>query len=109
MAQRTILIIEDDLDGSSASETVSFSVQGVEYQLDLSDKNAAKFQKALDPYINAARRVGGRKKSNGSSRGGSASVDTASVRAWAQANGLHVSTRGRISADVLEQYKAAGN
>jgi hypothetical protein len=109
MAQRTILIVEDDIDGSPAAETVSFILQGIEYQLDLSDKNLAKFNKALDPYLSAARRVGGRKRTGAAKPRGDSLIDNRAVRAWAESHGIEVSSRGRISAVVIEQYRAAGN
>jgi hypothetical protein len=97
----------DDIDGKPAAETLVFGVDGREFEIDLSEKNAAKLRKAMDPWIVSARRTGGR-------RGRpmtvvSSGVDTAAVRAWAASNGIDVSTRGRISADVVEQYRAAGN
>jgi site-specific recombinase XerD len=43
MAQRVVLI--DDIDGSEGSETVTYTVNGQEYEIDLSQKNAEKFHK----------------------------------------------------------------
>ena len=107
MARRTVLIVEDDLDGSEATQTLDFAFQGVEYQLDLSDSNVARFHAALEPYVSAARRVGGRKHSKGPSPRGSNGVDSAAVRVWAHANGIEISTRGRVSADIIDRYKSA--
>ena|SRR6478735_2713292 len=108
--QRTLIMLSDDLDGSEAAETVQLAVDGVSYEIDLSEKNVAKLRKALDPYLSAARRVGGRRRSSAkASSNGHGMVDNAAVRAWAASNGIEVSSRGRISADVVEQYRAAGN
>jgi hypothetical protein len=36
-------------------------------------------------------------------------AETAAIREWATANGLEVSTRGRIASTVLEAYENRGN
>ncbi len=105
MARKVVVEMQDDLDGSEASQTATFALNGVTYEIDLSDKNAAKLEKALAPFIEAGRRVGGRKKSTG----GNSGVDAGYVRVCALENGYEVSTRGRIPANVLEAYKAAAN
>jgi hypothetical protein len=107
MASRTTVELLDDVDGKPAAETVTFGLDGREFEIDLTEKNARALRKALEPWASSARRVGGRK-----SRGPSAAdtgVDTKAIRVWAAANGIEISTRGRISSDVLEQYQAAGN
>lgn len=124
MVQRTIVIFEDDIDGTEAVETIQITYQGVQYELDLSERNTAKLQKALDPYLSVARRVGGRRKPTmrprstdvvigdsvvGSSGADDSLIDNAAVRAWAASNGIRVSGRGRISRAVIDQYRAAGN
>ena len=38
----------DDLDGGAAVETVTFALDGANYELDLSKKNAGAFRKVLD-------------------------------------------------------------
>jgi len=105
MASHTVTLYEDDLDGSEAVGTIAFALEGVEYQIDLSDKNADKLRKALQPYVNAGRRVGGRRRSGAAKS--SSSSDTAAVREWAQGAGYEVSARGRVSAAVREAYEAA--
>jgi len=47
MAQQTTVRFVDDLDGSDASGTFDFSLDGRQYQIDLSDENAAKLRDAL--------------------------------------------------------------
>jgi Lsr2 len=108
MAQRVTVALEDDLDGGAADETVRFAVGGVAYEIDLSSKNAAAFRKQLSPFIERARKAG--------RRDGARPVRTAAsrqlsgdIRAWAQAQGLAVSERGRIPASVVERYQAASN
>lgn len=106
MAQKVQVILLDDLDGGEAEETVSFSLDGVPYEIDLSKQNAAKLRDAFAPYVGAARRAGGRRgRRGGGGRGGRA--DTSAVREWARGQGFKVSDRGRIPSDILEKYEAA--
>jgi len=106
MSKNVSVIVTDDLDGSGNAETVSFGFDGVTYEIDLAKKNRAKLEKALAPYIEAGRRVprGGRRAGG---RSGGASADRSAVRAWAKAEGLEVSDRGRVSAEIMRQYEAA--
>jgi len=104
MATRKSVIVTDDLDGSGGAETVSFSVDGVGYEIDLGDKNRAKFDRALAPFIEHGRRVSARSRRPAARR--AAIHDNAAIRAWAKSEGLSVSERGRISTDVIRQYEA---
>jgi hypothetical protein len=105
------VVTTDDMDGSPNAETVTFSFEGRNFEIDLSKKSRSALEKALKPYIDAARPVGSSRGSRGGSGRGrsrrASSVDLAAVRAWAAENGIAVSDRGRISASVLEQYQAA--
>ncbi len=116
MAQKTIVHLIDDLDGSEATQAVEFGYQGKTYQLDLSDQNASELEEALAPYIAAAQRAAGddgtgrRRRQPASApkpRSGGGDYDPKEVRAWAQSSGLEVPARGRIPGSVLEQFKAA--
>jgi hypothetical protein len=107
MAQRVQVILVDDMDGGNAEETVSFSLDGVAYELDLSKKNAAKLRDTFAPYVASARRVSKRGGRGRGRSGGARGTDTASVRQWARDQGLKVSDRGRIPADVVARYEAA--
>ncbi|TDD30792.1 Lsr2 family protein [Kribbella turkmenica] len=107
MAQRVQVVLEDDLDGGKAEETVTFGLDGTTYEIDLSKKNAAKLRDALSGYVGAARRVSGR-RGGGRARGrGRSASDSADIRAWAKENGYDVSERGRISAEVRAAYNEA--
>jgi len=108
MARSVSVVITDDIDGSPNAETVSFSVDGASYEIDLGEANRAKFEEVLTPYIESGRRITrGRGRSNSSvNRASAPKVDRAAVRAWARENGLQVSERGRISAETLKQYEA---
>ncbi len=105
MAQRVQIILEDDLDGGAASETVTFGLDGVTYEIDLNEKNASALREALAGYVGAGRRVSGRKSSGSSSR--SNSGELAKIREWARSNGFEVSDRGRISQKVRDAYAKA--
>jgi hypothetical protein len=109
MAKQTTTTITDDLDGTKDATEVAFSYNGTDFTIDLSKKNAAAFEKALKPYIDAAtkvsRRSSSRRTKSASSTG--ARQDLAQVREWAKSQGIEVSERGRVSASVLEQYDAA--
>jgi hypothetical protein len=110
MAKRVITTLEDDLDGSEANETIIFSIDGAEYEIDLNDAHANELREAMNKYTSVARKSAGRAKqtrraSNGNGNGnGNGSTDTKAVRAWAIENGIPISTRGRIQADVMERY-----
>jgi hypothetical protein len=107
MVRKTMILLEDDVDGSSAAETVQFSLDGVTYEIDLSGANAQKLRDAVEPYRAAARQIGGR-RSRPSAPISNGAVDNRAVRAWAESNGIVVNSRGRISADVIRKYRAAG-
>jgi hypothetical protein len=108
MAQRVNIVLEDDIDGSDADETVTFALDGVSYEIDLNGENAAKLRDALAPYVGHARRAAGRRAGGRTSAGrGSAKRDLADVREWARSNGHKVSERGRISAEVQAAYDKA--
>lgn len=114
MAQHTITKLVDDVDGSEASETVVFGLDGTAYEIDLNEAHAEDLREVLSPYVTVARRAGSQsggrgKRSRASSSAAAGDVNPKDVRAWAQANGIEVSARGRINAGVLEQYRAANN
>jgi hypothetical protein len=106
MAQKVHIVLVDDLDGSDATETVSFGLDGTSYEIDLNEKNATALRDALSGYVGHARKVGSssrRRKSAAASSGPGASE----IREWARANKMTVSDRGRVSAEVRQAYDAA--
>ena len=114
MAQQTTVRFIDDLDGSDAAGTFDFAIDGRQYQIDLSDENAAKLRDALAPYVGAARKAGGRTRGRAVRQTAVADKparsnreQTAAIRDWARANGHQVSDRGRISKSVMDAYQAA--
>jgi len=106
MAKTVNVVITDDLDGSPGAETVSFGVDGHSYEIDLGQKNLTRFQKSLQPFIDAGRRTAHRTAAK-PARSAAPGADRSEVRAWAASQGLKVSERGRISAEVLSKYDAA--
>ncbi|MCK8610417.1 Lsr2 family protein [Agromyces sp. C10] len=107
MAKRIVETLVDDLDGSEADRTIAFSINGDGYAIDLSSANAEKFEAALAPFVDAARRTSSG-RAGGSARrrsGGGAAGDTKDAREWLRANGHQVSDRGRIPAPLLELYR----
>lgn len=115
MAQKVHIVLEDDLDGSEATETVSFALDGSAYEIDLNDDNAAKLREALAIYIGhgrkvtggAGRRSGGTRRSGGGGAAAAGGTSAKDIREWARANGHDVPDRGRIPAEVRSAYEAA--
>src|SRR4051812_17315775 len=111
MAQRVITELTDDTDGKPADETVTFSLDGREYEIDLTSKNAAALRKAVDVYVKNGRRISGGRRPRTSTtpptQRTSGDLDTKAVREWANKNGHTVSERGRIPNNVVEAYRAA--
>ena len=109
MAKQVITVLTDDLDGGDADHTIEFGLDGVNYSIDLSEKNAGKLRKTLDPYLQAASKVG-RAAPNG--RIASRPVQPArgnrdqnqAIREWANKNGHEVSERGRIPTSIVEAF-----
>ena len=113
MARRTVVMLTDDIDGSEATETVRFGLDGRDYEVDLSKKNAKSLRDGLQRYVEVGRKPGGRRTSrtvgsrNSRGSGGSDRAQLGAVRAWARQQGMQVSERGRISARVQEAYNKA--
>jgi hypothetical protein len=109
MAQKVQVVLVDDVDGGDASETVTFALDGVSYEIDLSEANAAALRDAFATWVGHARKVSGRARAGRgtSRRAGGAGDDSAAIREWAKENGHQVSERGRISAAVRDAYAAA--
>ena len=115
VARREIVVLEDDLEGGKADETVKFSLDGVQYEIDLSDKNAKKLRDAVAQYVANARRVsrggvvvGGRAAARAR---GSAAADreqNKAIREWAKKAGKDISDRGRIPQEIVDEFHAKG-
>ncbi|MEE1619115.1 Lsr2 family protein [Brachybacterium sp. J144] len=109
MARKTFVELIDDLDGGKAEQTVSFALDGVAYEIDLSEENAAKFREELGAWAEKGRRVGGRRggRAGGSAPAKSGSNDSSRIREWARSAGYEVPDRGRISGTIRKAYEDA--
>jgi hypothetical protein len=109
MAQKIQTLFIDDIDGGDAEGTVRFGLDGAEYEIDLSAKNAEALRKAFARYVEAARRAPGsaRRPSRNGRRASSSGLKTTEVREWARAQGIEVKERGRIPAELVVKFKAA--
>lgn len=111
MAQRVNIILVDDIDGSDATQTVAFGLDGASYEIDLNDDHATALREALAPYLGHARKVtrggGGAKRSGRTAAASTGGASAKEIREWARANGHDVPERGRIPADVREAYESA--
>ncbi|MGU3500881.1 histone-like nucleoid-structuring protein Lsr2 [Mycobacterium sp. C31M] len=114
MAERIVRQLIDDIDGSEIAagggERVEFSVQGIEYRIDLTNANIAKLNKVLKPYVDAAAKVrkpGPRRVKKAGSNSASSKEQLSAVREWARKKGYEVSDRGRIKAEIVEAFEAA--
>jgi hypothetical protein len=115
MARKIIHQLIDDLDGTlidvGSGDTVLFSLDGVAYEIDLSEANAAALREALAPYVSAGRSISSSRASasaaSGPKRRRPGQQDFSAVRAWAKENGFAVSERGRVPAAVIDAYEAA--
>ena len=109
MAQKVQVLLVDDIDGGTADETVTFGLDGVTYEIDLTAGHASELRDAFAQWVGNARKVGGSKSAKSSSARGrrSSSSDAQAIREWAKEHGHHVSERGRISAEVKAAYDAS--
>lgn len=106
MARRTRVTLVDDIDGGEASQTVSFALDGVQYEIDLNEVNAASLREQLERWASSGRRTGGRRTTGAGRAARSNPERSARIREWARQNGYEISDRGRIAASVVEAYDA---
>jgi hypothetical protein len=112
MAQRMEIQFIDDIDGGPANTTLSFAIDGTAYEIDLSTAHAQELRSALQPYLATARRVGGpARRAARPARPGSGKrangPSPAAVREWARAEGIKVSERGRVPAELVVKFQQA--
>jgi hypothetical protein len=108
VAQKVQTVYIDDIDGGEASGTVRFGLDGTDYEIDLSTRHSEALHKSLLTYIEHARKVGGASRRASRGRRNSASgIDTTAVRSWAREQGIDIKERGRVPANIVEQYRAA--
>ncbi|HYO38099.1 MAG TPA: Lsr2 family protein [Nocardioidaceae bacterium] len=114
LAQRVITQLVSDLSGDEVvegkGETVEFSYRGTSYTIDLTDKEAAGFDRAMAMYIDHATKTGGARKRTAApsaSTAGRSRGELQNIRAWARENGYDVSERGRIKAEIVAAYHSS--
>ncbi|MGQ4598984.1 Lsr2 dimerization domain-containing protein [Nocardia sp. R6R-6] len=109
MARKVVVTLVDDYDGrSQAEETVSFAMDGVAFEMDLSTENAGQLREFFEQWVPYARKVGrARRGRGGAPRSVTEREQATVIREWARKNGIDVSARGRIAAEVVEAYKKA--
>jgi hypothetical protein len=107
MAQKVHIVLEDDLDGSEATQTVTFALDGASYEIDLNDKNAGKLRDALATYVGHGRKVTGARRGRRSSTSAANGHSAKEIRDWARSNGHKVPERGRIPSTVRDAFEAA--
>ncbi|WP_018657635.1 histone-like nucleoid-structuring protein Lsr2 [Actinomadura flavalba] len=108
MVQRVEVLLVDDMDGGKADETVTFSLDGVSYEIDLNKENAERLRAGLKPFVRAGRRARpGAVKSARNARTQDNRERSADIRAWARRQGINLNDRGRIPAIVIERFEAA--
>lgn len=109
MVQKVQVMLVDDIDGSTADETVTFALDGISYEIDLSSSHASALRESFAEWIGHARRAGGRKTAarRPGAKSAAGSSDAGQIREWAREHGYEVSERGRISAEVREAYEKA--
>ena len=111
MAQQVVVI--DDITGEAGATTRRLRVDGVEYDIDLTDDSFVELQDVLRPYLEKARVVPMNKRGKAASSEGRGTpvrqkqelpAASSTIRAWAVANGIDCPKRGRIPAAVIERY-----
>jgi hypothetical protein len=102
VASRTITLLQDDIDGSDATQTVRFAIDGTEYEIDLSERNANRFRESIAEFVGHARKVSGRRGRKAASLVGADMSKAGQMREWLMEHGYDVSERGRLS-DWLQQ------
>ena len=110
MAQKVTTVLVDDFDNTPIEDgeggTVSFSLDGAFYEIDLNADNSSKLHDVLLPYIAKARRSG-RKPNLTRPASKNSKEDLSSARAWLRAQGHEISDRGRIAAALMDEYRAS--
>jgi hypothetical protein len=110
MARKVQVRLLDDLDGTTAEETLKFGLDGINYEIDLNAQHADELRAGLARYVLKARRLG-RERVAVSSPTRAVTSTAASrdqnraIREWARTKGIELSERGRIPAHVVQQFE----
>ena len=103
---KKIVEVVDDFDGTPADQTVRFAFNGASYEIDLHRAHFEEFAEAIQPYIKVGRKTGSTRR-RGNAGNPTQRLENVKIRAWAKENGHNVSERGRIPAEVVEEYRKA--
>ena len=107
MARKIHVQLIDDLSGEDAQETIRFSIEGTDYEIDLAAENAAELRGTLERYAAKGRRMGGQAGPKANRAVSLSREETQKVRRWASENGYNPSPRGRISQVIKQAYEPA--
>ncbi len=113
MAQRVLVLLEDDIDNSEATQTVRFGVDGVDHEIDLNDHHAAQLRDAFATWVAAARKLSTTRPAHGSNSKNRASAtpidpeQSTAMRDWGRSAGYTLSDRGRVPQTVQDAYHQA--
>lgn len=99
--------VEDGDTISPAHETVSFSLDGVDYRINLSSTNAHRLRATFQAWIQSARRVGAANNRGATEDSSRSRKDTFEIRIWARKHGMPISNKGRIATDIVTAFNQA--
>lgn len=107
MAQKIVTVYADDLTGMESDEvsTHRFSLNGVNYEIDLTPENYDKLDAALRPFIESGRKTGRTRGADRVRKGATDGPSAEEIRAWARKNGFEVNDRGRVPKEIREAYE----
>jgi hypothetical protein len=105
MARQQSVSLTDDLDGSKAVETIRFGLDGISYEIDLNRRHAGNLRKSLGEFVEHSHKAKSLRPRNAKPTSNNGVPKAAAVRSWAAANGITVSARGRVAADVVGKYQ----
>jgi hypothetical protein len=110
MAQKVSVTFACDYDSEvitdGGHQTRAFGLDGRDYEIDLCEMHSERFDEAFGRFADKARKVTAR-VTRTKRRTAAHRRHSAEVRAWAKRNGIAVSDRGRIPAQVIEKYEAS--
>ncbi len=107
MAQKVQVVLIDDIDGGPAVETVSFSIDGTKYEIDVNAENAAQLRADVEKWTANARKVSTPGRGRRATVQRKSRSDAHAVREWARSQGMEVPDRGRVSQELRDAYDAA--
>ena len=104
MAQKVQVALVSDIDEAPADETVSFSLDGTDYEIDLSTGQAQEMRQGLAEFVAHARKAPRRRRNGGLRKGRSTRSDLPDIREFARARGYPINDRGRVPGRIISEY-----